>query len=146
MPWHQYWQCHAPSTVRKYSGAFTRWKKWVRLKREICVFPVHPLHLSFYLNYLVQKSSSIAPVEQMVYTISWVHSLAIKEDPTEHALVKQVFAGAKRILAQHTSKKEPITVEILQSLVSTFGNEEAGLADICTLSICLLSFAGFLWL
>ena len=60
-------------------------------------------------------------------------------------LVKQVFAGAKRILAQHTSKKEPITVEILQSLALMFGKEEASLADICTLSICLLSFVGFLW-
>ena len=48
-------------------------------------------------------------------------------------------------LAQHTSKKKPITVEIFQSLVSMFENEEAGLAYIHTLSICLLSFVGFLW-
>ena len=52
---------------------------------------------------------------------------------------------SKAHLAQHTSKKKPITVEILQSHVSTFGNEEASLADIRTLSTCLLSFAGFLW-
>ena len=133
----------APSTVKRYSRAFTRWKKWASTKREVCVFPVNPFHLSLYLNYLVQKSASIAPVEQMVYAISWVHSIAVKDDPTEHALVKQVFAGAKRILAQPTSKKEP-TAEILQALVTKFGNEEARLADICTLTICLLSFAGFL--
>ena len=47
---------------------------------------------------------------------------------------------SKMHLAQHTSKKKPITVEIFQSLVSMFENEEAGLAYIHTLSICLLSF------
>ena len=103
--------------------------------RYVCVFPVNPFHLS-----LVQKSASIAPVEQMVYVISWVHSIAVKDDPTEHALVKQVFAGAKHILAQCTSKKEPITAEILQALVTKFGNEKVSLADIHTLTICLLSF------
>ena len=66
--------------------------------------------------------------------------MAVKDDPTEHALVKQVLAGAKHILAQHVSKKEPITVEILQALVAKFGNEEANLYDIHTLTICLLSF------
>ena len=134
----------APSTVKKYSVAFVRWKKWASARREIEIFPVQPLHLSLYLSYLIQKSASAAPVEHMVCAISWVHTIALQEDPTEHSLVKQVVAGAKRILAKPTSKKEPVTSSILRMLVDKFGSNDAPLSDVRTLSICLLSFAGFL--
>ena len=134
----------APSTVKKYSGAFVRWKKWASARREIEIFPVQPLHLSLYLSYLIQKSASAAPVEHMVCATSWVHTIALQEDPTEHSLVKQVVAGAKRILAKPTSKKEPVTSSILRMLVDKFGSNDAPLSDVRTLSICLLSFAGFL--
>ena len=68
--------------------------------------------------------------------------IALLEDPTEHSFVKQVVAGAKHILAKPTSKKEPVT--ILRMLVDRFGGDDAPLSDMCTLAICLLSFAGFL--
>ena len=80
----------------------------------------------------------------MVCAISWVHTIALQEDPTEHSLVKQVVAGAKRILAKPTSKKEPVTSSILRMLVDKFGGNDAPLSDVHTLSIGLLSFAGFL--
>ena len=40
------------------------------------------------------NSDLIAPVEQAVYALAWVHSLAGMEDPTQHLQVKQVLAGA----------------------------------------------------
>ena len=58
--------------------------------------------------------------------------------------VKQVLAGAKRILARARKKKETISAGILQKLVSKYGGKDAGPSDIHTLTICLLSFAGFL--
>ena len=133
----------APSTAKKYSGAFARWKRWANSKPEVCAFPASPFQFSLYLNFLVKKASSPASVDQAVYALSWVHSLAVREDPTQHALVKQTLAGAKRILAKTTVKKEPITADILQLLVDRFGGEEASLSDIQTLAICLISFAGF---
>ena len=75
--------------------------------------------------------------------MSWAHNLACVEDPTSHPLVKQVLEGAKRILAHKVNKKEPITPEILKSLVDKYATEQATLADIRTLTICLLGFAGF---
>ena len=54
----------APSTVRKYSGAFLRWKKWAKGKHvEIQILPAKPLHVALYLAFLIQKSSTSAPVE-----------------------------------------------------------------------------------
>ena len=102
------------------------------------------MHISLYLRYLIGKAHSIAPVEQAVYALAWVHSLAGIEDPTQHPQVKQVLAGARRILARATEKKETISAGILQKLVSKYGGKDAGLSDIRTLTICLMSFAGFL--
>ena len=103
----------APSTVKQYSGAFVGWKKWAGRKKEVCTFPVSPFQFSLYLTYLIQKSNSPAPVEQAVHAVSWVHAIAIREDPTQHPLVQQTLAGAKRLLSKATDKKEPITASIL---------------------------------
>ena len=40
-------------------------------------------------------------------------------------------------------KKEPISPQILQQLIARFGGADASLADIRTLTICVLCFAGF---
>ena len=53
--------------------------------------------------------------------------------------MKQVLEGAKCILA-HKANKEPITLEILKTLVDKYATEQATLADICTLTTCLLGF------
>ena len=133
----------APSTASKYCGAFTRWKKWAQTKPDVSVLPAKPLHVCLYLSFLIQKSASPAPVEEAVNALAWVHSVAVVEDPTKHPLVVQVVAGAKRLLAKRTVKKEPISADILSSLVKNFGHTDAPLADIRTLTICLISYAGF---
>ena len=40
---------------------------------------VHGCAIKFllYLSYLIKKSSSVEPVEQAVYALSWVHSMAM---------------------------------------------------------------------
>ena len=83
-------------------------------------------------------------MEQAVYAVSWVHKMAVCEDPTKHPLVEQMLAGAKRILAKPVVKKQPITTSMLSSLVAKCGGKDASLSDVRTLAICLVSFAGFL--
>ena len=134
----------APATVKKYSGAFLRWKNWTQTKGVEDCLPAKPLQIALYLTYLIQKSTTSAPVEEAVNAISWAHQVAVVEDPTQNELVKQVVAGAKRILAHRTTKKEPITPEILSKLVEKFAGEEADLDDLRIVTICLVGFAGFL--
>ena len=55
-----------------------------------------------------------------------------------------MHAGAQRLLAHHTSKKEPITVSRLDQLVNSKALSMATLCDIRSVLICLLSFAAFL--
>ena len=135
----------APSTVKKYSGAFLRWKSWATqtYDHQACL-PAKPLHIALYLTYLIQKSSTSALIEEASNAISWAHQLAATDDPTQNDLIKQVVAGAKRMLAHKTTKKEPITPEILEKLVEEFAQEDADLDDLRIVIICLIGFAGFL--
>ena len=96
------------------------------------------------LAFLIQKSSTSAPVEEAINSQSWAHQLACVEDPTKCSLVMQVAAGAKQILAHRTCKKEPITLHILEKLVNAFAGEKASLSDVQILAICLVGFVGFL--
>ena len=136
-------QSRAPSTAKKYAGAFCRWRTWAATKPQVNPFPAKPIHVGLYLSYLIQKANTSSPVEEVVNALSWAHNLACVEDPTGHPLVKQVLEGAKRILAHKTDKKEPITPEILKALVDKYATTHATLSDIRTLTICLLGFAGF---
>jgi hypothetical protein len=64
-------------------------------------------------------------VEEAVNALSWAHRLAVVNDPTEHSLVRQVLAGAKRLLA-------------CQTLHDKFVTSETGLPVIRTMVTCLL--------
>ena len=133
----------APATVKKYAGAFSRWRRWSASKPTLQAFPAKPFQVALYLSYLTRSAKTSAPVEEAVNSLSWAHQLAVVEDPTDHPLVKQVLAGAKRVLAHKTCKKEPITPEILQKLSDRFVTRDADLSVIRTMTICLLGFAGF---
>ena len=93
---------------------------------------------------MTQTAKTSAPIVEAVNALSWVNQIATVEDTTSHPLVIiQVLAGIKRKLACPMVKKEPITPEILSTLVSKFGQPDASLSDIRTLCACLLGFAGF---
>ena len=81
-------------------------------------------------------------MEEVVNSTSWAHQLAVVEDPADHPFVKQILAGAKRILAHKTTKKEPITPEILHRMYAKLVTPSAELPIIRTMTICLLGYAG----
>ena len=90
-------------------------------KPGVKAVPAKPIYVALYLNYLIQKSKTSTPVQEAVSAISWAHQMATVEDPSIHLFVRNVLAGAKRMLAQPVQKKEPLTVEILENLVDKFG-------------------------
>ena len=58
--------------------------------------------------------------------------------------MKSTLAGAQRVLARQTIKKEPITVSQLEQLVASKAHSMASLYNIRSVVICLLAFAAFL--
>ena len=133
-------QGRPPSTAKKYSGAFCRWKEWALSKPEVCVLPAKPLHIALYLNFLIQKGRSAAPVEEAVNALSWVQQMVGVEDTTGHPMVQEVLVGARRILAKKTNK-EPTTPEILASLVEHFAGKRGLSPSVCWV---LLGFFGLM--
>lgn len=57
--------------------------------------------------------------------------------------MKSTLAGAQRLVAHQTTKKEPITVSQLEQLVASKADSMASLYNIRSV-ICLLAFAAFL--
>ena len=137
-------QGKAPATITKYSGAYSRWKRWASGRQNVPILLAKPVHVALYLSYLAQTANTAAPLIEAVNALSWVHCMATVEDATTHPLVVQVLAGAKRLLAHKVTKKEPIKPEHLLRLVEEFGGENATLADIRALTFCFLGYAGFL--
>ena len=58
--------------------------------------------------------------------------------------MKSIRAGAQRLLAHHTSKKEPITVFQLEQLAAYKEDSMDSSCNIRSVVICLLAFAAFL--
>lgn len=113
-------QGKASATVKKYAGAFSRWKEWASSRQEVptCTLPAKPIHVALYLTYLAQTAKTSSPLEEAINALLWVHKMATVEDITAHPLVVQALAGAKRMLAHKTTKKEPLTPNQLQLLVN----------------------------
>ena len=88
------------------------------------------LEISLYRSFLAQTAKTSAPNVEAVSTLSCVNQIATVEDTTTHPLVVQVLVGIKRKLACATTKKEPLTPEILSTLVSRFGRQDASLSHL----------------
>ena len=58
-------------------------------------------------------AKTASPLESAVRSIAWFHLFGGEPSPSDHPLVKSILAGAQRLLAHQTTKKEPITVSQL---------------------------------
>ena len=133
----------APSTSSKYFSSFIRWRSWAR-EHGLTVFPASPFHFAIYLRHLMTEAKTVSPLESAIHSIAWFHLLGGEPSPSDHSLVKSTFAGAQRLLAHRTTKKEPITVSQLEQLVASKADSMASLYNIRSVVICLLAFAAFL--
>ena len=105
------------------------------------MLPATPAYVSLYLLSVLKASSSPASVQNAFYSIRWAHDIAGFDSLTNHTLPQKVVESAKRRLLHLTSKKLPITPEILQKL---FQNLDRSLVDTRFMAMALLAFAGFL--
>ena len=133
----------APSTSSTHFSSYNRWRSWAR-EHGLTVFPASPFHFAIYLRHLMTEAKTASPLESAVHSIAWFHRLGGETSPSDHPLVKSTLAGAQRLLAHQTTKKEPITVSQLEQLVASKADSMASLYNIRSVVICLLAFAAFL--
>jgi len=132
----------APATTMKYLGGFRRWKAWA-LDHKLQAFPASESNVVLYLQHLGETKGSKSAVEEAVNSLAWVHSLSGLPSPTKSPFVQLVLEGLRRSLAKPVKKKEPFTVEMLDS-IATEAAGGSSLSDIRLAAACLLAFAGFL--
>lgn len=132
----------ADSTTKKYLGAFKRWRQWA-LDHQLQEFPVSSQHIVLYLQHIAQTSCSKAAMEEAVYALAWVHSVAGIPSPTDNPFVRTAVEGLRRTLSKPTQKKEPITADMLKAMVQDT-MKHTTLSNVRLTTACLLAFAGFL--
>ena len=132
----------ADSTVKKYLGAFKRWKAWAK-QHGMMAMPAKEVHVALYLQHLGDTSQSKAAVEAACNALAWVHSTAGLPSPTISPFVKATLEGMQRILAKPTVKKDPVTSIMLEDMVKD-ANKSNSLTDLRLTTASLLAYAGFL--
>lgn len=100
--------------------------------------------MALYLIYIARNYKSASKIEEATHAITWAHNLAGFSNPCDSILVKNIKEGCLRDTGHSVTKKDPITPEILSSIISIFGSNQASLFELRTCSIFLLGYAGFL--
>ncbi|XP_073253447.1 uncharacterized protein [Porites lutea] len=90
------------------------------------------------------EAKTASPLESAVHSIAWFHQLGGEPSPSDYPLVKSTLAGAQRLLAHQTTKKEPITVSQLDQLVASKADSVSPWYNIRSVIFCLLAFPAFL--
>ena len=117
---------------------------WAQKFPEInSVLPVCDLYVSLYLQHLSQIVKHFSTVETAFYSIKWAHKLANSPDPCESDLVRSVVEASKRNLNRPVQKKEPIDANSIKALFNKYSAPRT-FKDLRLLSICAISYAGFL--
>ena len=106
----------ADSTVKKYQGAFRRWKVWAS-QHSMPILPAKDYQIALYLQSLGEKSQSKSAVEEACNAVVWVHSTAGLPTPTTSPFVKAMLEGMQWLLARPTVKKVPVTPAMLEGMV-----------------------------
>ena len=106
----------ADNTTLTYLNSFKRWRSWASKFSEITVLPAAATYVALYLLSVLQSSTSLSPVQSALFSIRWAHDIAGLESPTSHTLPQKVLESARRRLSHQTSKKLPMTGEILLKL------------------------------
>ena len=132
----------ANSTTKKYLGAFRRWKVWA-ISHKLIPIPARPHEVALYLQHLANENGSKSAVEEICHALAWVHSTAGIASSSSHPFVKATLKGYQCSLTKLVVKKEPITLEVLEAMVSDTNNFGSS-SNLRLVTACLLSLAGFL--
>ena len=134
----------ANSTNKKYFHGWKVWADWCNSKQEVHLCPADLFYVAIFLNHILFTSGKKGSVITAFYGIRWGHHVMGFDSPTDNPFVQLTFEGCQRLCQSETTKKEPITSEMIKPLVEKFGGKNASLPDLRFLLTCLLGFSGFL--
>ena len=137
----------ASSTLSKYASSWKSRCAWSSSTLHIPEIPAKPLHVALFLTEMflscVEKGTGSSALESAVYAIRWAHRTAGLNSPTDHPVVQSTLEGAKRKLGRPVNPKEPISLELVETLCVNYASSSS-LRHLRFLVILLLGYAGFL--
>ena len=112
---------------------------------EVNVIPASAEDISRFLIHLYQSGAPYSRMETVFYALKWNYDCNSKVivNPCERKFLKILLQGLKRILAKPVVKKDPITPEILNTIIIKYGSS-SNLLDIRLCAMTLVAYAGFL--
>ena len=134
----------APSTTKRYSRAFQKFRGWSTCFEEFVCFSSDELSVALYLEFLLQQSFPYSVLESACYGINWVHNLYGFPSPCDSKLVRNVLEAAKRELVKPVIKRELVTPELISSIRNRFAGPNANLSDLHLAAICVTAYSAFL--
>lgn len=91
--------------------------------------PATPDTVAGYITVLAQNGMKTSTINVRVSAIAKAHRLANLADPTDDEGFKAVFAGIRNVHGTAPNKKEPITLDVLKTLIAHLPNSPAGTRD-----------------
>ena len=105
--------------------------------------PADPFYVAIYHNHVLFISGAKDSIITAFYGIRWDHHVMGFKSPTENPFVQLAFEGCQRLCESETTKKEPITSDMIKTLVTKYEGKNSTIPDLRFILTCLLGFAGF---
>ena len=136
-------ESRAANTVKSYTGGYRKWNDWAK-RYDVTPLPGNPVTLALYFLSLIQSEQTLAVIENSFYGIKFIHKTLLKDDPTEHLLVKEMLEVAKRKSKSKTNRKLPLTITVVTNIHHALTSGNPLLTNLRTANMILLAFMGFL--
>ncbi|MBX3125544.1 MAG: site-specific integrase [Polyangiaceae bacterium] len=117
----------ATSTVVTYGYAWRGFVRWCRT-RGVAALPADPTTVATYLADEAGRLK-VATLELRIVSIAEAHRLAGLDSPTKDPRVVAVLKGVRRTHGKARTKKKPLSVLDLKSVLSTLGDDLQGRRD-----------------
>jgi hypothetical protein len=134
----------AKSTALKYELGYKKWRIWCQAN-NVQPLPGQTVDFARFLSHLYQSNVPYSQIESIFYSVKWFHDrhpLCVN-NPCDSKFSHLLLQGLKRRLAKPTTKKLPISPELLRSIVQHFGKPGAVLSEVRVCMLFLLTYAGF---
>ena len=104
-----------------HATIFRGWKSWVdwsNSKQGVIYCPADPFYIAIYLNHVHFISGAKGSILTSFYGIRWGHHVVGFNSPIDNPFVQLAFEGCQRLCETETTKKEPITADMIKTLVT----------------------------
>ena len=132
----------AINTFKTYAQGWTKWRKWSDEFPETKGLPVKSFYLCLYFTSVLQSKAPFGQIETVFNGLNWLHKVLGLPNPCDSATVRAIRESAKRQLSKAPKRKTPVSPHVLEKMAVRLRSED--LLKMRTLTIALLSFAGFL--